>query len=38
VTMQVFVRDPFTVIAAPVQCDIDGIPKGTHDVSVPPMA
>jgi hypothetical protein len=31
VTMDVFVRDPFTMIAAPVQCDVDGISKGSHD-------
>jgi hypothetical protein len=30
VTMQVFVRDHCTMIAAPVQCDVDGIPKGSH--------
>src|SRR5215218_8174026 len=30
VTMQVFVGDPCTMIAAPVQCDVDGIPKGSH--------
>ena len=30
--MQVFVRDHFTMIAAPVQCDVDGIPKGSHYV------
>jgi hypothetical protein len=30
VTMQVFVRDSFTMIAAPVQCDVNGIPKGSH--------
>src|ERR671917_559897 len=35
VTMQVFVWEPFTMIAAPVQCDVDGIPKGSHCVSVP---
>ena len=29
-TVQVFVRDHRTVIAAPVQCDVDGIPKGSH--------
>jgi hypothetical protein len=28
--MQLFVRDYCTVIAAPVQCDVDGIPKGSH--------
>jgi hypothetical protein len=33
--MQVFVRERFTMIAAPVQCDVDGIPKGSHDVEVP---
>src|SRR6202043_4232524 len=37
VTMQVFVRDHFTMIAAPVQCDVDGIPKGSHYARVPPM-
>jgi hypothetical protein len=37
VTMQVFVREPFTMIAAPVQCDVDGIPKGSHCARVPPM-
>ena len=31
VTMQLFVRDPLTMIAAPVQGDVDGIPKGSHD-------
>jgi hypothetical protein len=35
VTMQLFVREHFTVIAAPVQCDVDGIPKGSHSVRVP---
>ncbi len=29
-TMQVFVREHCTMIAAPVQCDVDGIPKGSH--------
>jgi hypothetical protein len=24
------------MIAAPVQCDVDGIPKGSHYVRVPP--
>jgi len=28
--MQLFVRGYCTMIAAPVQCDIDGIPKGSH--------
>jgi hypothetical protein len=35
VTMDVFVRDAFTMIAAPVQCDVDGIQKGSHYVRVP---
>jgi hypothetical protein len=30
VTMQVFVHDPDTVIAAPVQRDVDGISQGSH--------
>jgi hypothetical protein len=34
VTMHVFVRDHFTMIAAPVQCDVDGVPKGSHYVRV----
>ena len=38
VTMQVFVRWYYTMIAAPVQCDVDGIPKGWHYARVPPMA
>jgi hypothetical protein len=25
------------MIAAPVQCDVDGIPKGSHFARVPPM-
>src|SRR5664279_4591367 len=33
--MQVFVREHFTMIAAPVQCDVEGIPKGSHYVRVP---
>jgi len=37
VTMQVFIRDHFTMIAAPVQRDVDGIPKGAHYVRIPPM-
>jgi hypothetical protein len=32
VTMQVFVREHCTMIAAPVQCDVDEIPKGSHYV------
>src|SRR6266850_5610073 len=38
VTMQVFVHDPYTMIAAPVQCDVDGIPKGSHYVRIPPIS
>ncbi len=30
VTMQVFVRDHFSMIAAAVQGDVDGIAKGSH--------
>jgi len=30
VTMQVFVRRDGSVIAAPVQRDVDGVPKGSH--------
>src|SRR3989441_4115610 len=37
VTMQVFVRGDCTMIAAPVQCDVDGIPKGSHYARVLPM-
>jgi hypothetical protein len=37
VTMQVFVRGYCTMIAAPIQCDVDGIPKGSHYARVPPM-
>jgi hypothetical protein len=37
VTMQVFVGDHHTMIAAAVQCDVDGIPKGAHCVRVPPI-
>src|SRR5262245_32808841 len=33
--MQVFVREHCTVIAAPIQCDVDGIAKGSHYVRVP---
>jgi hypothetical protein len=25
------------MIAAPVQCDVDGVPKGSHLARVPPM-
>src|SRR5438034_8106697 len=32
VTMQLFVREHCTMIAAPVQCDVDGIPKGSHSL------
>jgi hypothetical protein len=37
VTMYVFVRDHCTMIAAPVQCDVDGIPKGSHYARISPM-
>ena len=37
VTMQVFVCQHCTMIAAPVQCDVDGIPKGAHYVRIPPI-
>ena len=30
VTMQLFVREHFAMIAAPVQGDVDGVPKGSH--------
>jgi len=30
VTMQLFVWDYCPMIAASVQCDVDGIPKGSH--------
>jgi hypothetical protein len=30
VTMQLFVRGNCTMIAAPIQRDVDGIPKGSH--------
>src|ERR1700722_234125 len=36
--MQVFVRGDCTMIAAPVQCDVDGIPKGSHFARVQPTA
>src|SRR5437899_3683865 len=32
--MQVFVRGDCTMIAAPVQCDVDGVPKGSHYITV----
>jgi hypothetical protein len=35
VTMQLFVREHCTMIAAPVQCDVDVIPKGSHYARVP---
>jgi hypothetical protein len=31
-TMQLFVRGDCTMIAAAVQSDVDGIPKGSHYV------
>ena len=33
VTVQLFVRDDCTMIAAPVQCDVDRIPKGSHHIN-----
>jgi hypothetical protein len=33
--MQVFVDEAYTMIAAPVQCDVDGVPKGSHFARVP---
>jgi len=35
--MQVFVDEAYTMIAAPVQCDVDGVPKGSHFARVPLM-
>jgi hypothetical protein len=35
VTMQVFVRDDCPMIAASVQCDIDGVSKGSHFLGLP---
>src|SRR6202035_4493444 len=34
-TMQVFVRHHHAMIAAPVQCDVNGIPKRSHDAIRP---
>ena len=34
VTMQLFVREYSAMIVAPVQRDVDGIPKGSHYVRV----
>jgi hypothetical protein len=34
-TVQIFVRNDFTVIAAPVQSDVDGISKWSHYVRLP---
>jgi hypothetical protein len=36
-TMQFLVRNYYTMIAAPIQGDVDGISKGTHYQSVPPV-
>jgi hypothetical protein len=36
-TMQVLVRGNCTMIAAPVQSDVDGVPKGSHLERIPPM-
>jgi hypothetical protein len=35
--MQLFVWGNCTMIAASVQCDVDGIPKGSHYARVTPM-
>src|SRR4029453_7644022 len=35
VSMQVFVDNPFTMIAAAAQCGVERIPKGSHHVTVP---
>src|SRR5262249_61353151 len=35
VTMQLFIRGTCAMIAAPVQSDVDGIPKGSHYLRVP---
>jgi hypothetical protein len=37
VTMHVFVRGDGKMIAATVQRDVDGVPKGSHFARVPPM-
>src|SRR5215472_2547541 len=37
VAMQLFVRWYCPMIAAPVQCDVDGIPKGSHYPRIPLM-
>ncbi len=37
VTMQVIVRRDCTMIAAPVQGDVDGVPKGSHFARVPAL-
>jgi hypothetical protein len=33
--MQFLIRDHRAMIAAPIQSDVDGIPKGSHPASVP---
>ncbi len=35
VPMQVFVRGYCTMIAAPIESDVNGIPKGSHRVNLP---
>ncbi len=37
VAMQVLICVDCKMIAAPVQCDVDGIPKRTHSVRVRPV-
>lgn len=29
-TMQVFLQDFYTIIAVPIRCDVNGMPKGSH--------
>jgi hypothetical protein len=36
VTVHLFVRGDGMMIAAPVQCDVDGVPKGSHYVLLKP--
>jgi hypothetical protein len=36
--MQLFVRGYCPMIAAPVECDVDGIAKGAHGLTHPKLA
>jgi hypothetical protein len=36
-TMQVCVGRNCTMIATSVQCDVDGVPKGSRSATVPPI-